>query len=293
MKLLKPFSNSRSKFLVFLLTILFILLFFKDQEYENHNLRVNSEFTEKVLSGVEVNIDELPISVSSKAILHLVENHKEEKSCKTCNKVQQKLAERALTANILDKLGPCNFLVFGTGFDSVMWSALNSGRTVFLEDNLSWIEKVKGAAPFLEIYKVHYPVRRRDYPLSLQRYQKDCKSQGAKEHCFLFLQLPQEIRVVNWDIIMVDAPSDAGDDTPSRQMSIFTAATLARMNKFGAHVLVHDAYREVERTFSDEFLCPENLIESLDRSAKLFSGSRLAIRHYYIRGSAAKEFCLS
>ena len=141
MKLLKPFSNSRIKFLVFLLTTFFILLLFKDQEYEHHNIRVNSEFTEKALLDVEVNLDELPISVSSKAILHLVENHKEEKSCKTCNKVQQKLAERALTANILDKLGPCNFLVFGTGFDSVMRSALNSGRTVFLEDNQSVLDR--------------------------------------------------------------------------------------------------------------------------------------------------------
>ena len=66
---------------------------------------------------------------------------------------------------------------------------------------------------------------------------------------------------------MVDAPSGgARDNPPTRQMSIFTAATLARRSNAGAHVLVHDVHREIEDVFSNKFLCSENLVEALERS---------------------------
>lgn len=47
--------------------------------------------------------------------------------------------------------------------------------------------------------------------------------------------------------------------------AIFTAAVLARSKKSGeTHVFVHDFGREVERVFSDEFLCKENLVKLVD-----------------------------
>ena len=47
---------------------------------------------------------------------------------------QQTLKEISVTARVLERKSPCNFLVFGLGHDSLMWTALNQGgRTVFLE----------------------------------------------------------------------------------------------------------------------------------------------------------------
>ncbi|KAF5789821.1 putative glucuronoxylan 4-O-methyltransferase [Helianthus annuus] len=53
---------------------------------------------------------------------------------------QQTIHEISITKKILDQKSPCNFLVFGLGHDSLMWSALNfNGRTVFLEEDKAWI----------------------------------------------------------------------------------------------------------------------------------------------------------
>lgn len=51
---------------------------------------------------------------------------------------QQTLKEISVTSEILEKKSPCNFLVFGLGHDSLMWSTLNyGGRTIFLEEDES------------------------------------------------------------------------------------------------------------------------------------------------------------
>jgi len=281
---------------VSLVSLLLLSSVFNFNNTLSKSIQIDANFVEMSMTVQEIPLEKLPISSMKKAILHLTENYKKDELCKSCNKVQQKLSERTITANILDEKGPSNFLIFGVGFDSIMWTAMNPGRTVFLEDDELWAERVRESAPFLEIYTVNYSVRRREYPQSLETFskQKNCSPSGSTVGCFLMLALPQKLLDVSWDIIMVDAPNGGGgDNPPTRQMSIFTSAILARRNKAGAHILVHDVHREIEDVFSNKFLCPENLVEALERSAKLFSGSRLTLRHYYVQHSESSDFCRS
>ena len=70
---------------------------------------------------------------------------------------QQTLEEISVSAKILEEKSPCNFLVFGLGHDSLMWSALNhGGRTVFLEEDEAWIVQIKRRFPMLESHHVTY-----------------------------------------------------------------------------------------------------------------------------------------
>lgn len=247
-------------------------------------------------------IDALPVSPNGKAVMYLTENHRQERGCRSCHKVQQKLAERALTINVLESYpAGANFLVFGLGFDSVMWTALNKGRTVFLEDNDHWLGLITEKWPFVEAYKVSYTTRLLDYPASIaqQRREPACRDlNNVGDDCFLKLELPAALKDVEWDIIMVDAPagtvpakvnnpvasrhSYVSENLPTRQMPIFTAASLARSKPSTrpTHIMVHDVHREIERVFSDTYLCEPNLVRKLERSGRLFSGSRLGLRHY-------------
>ena len=73
---------------------------------------------------------------------------------------QQTAAEIGVSLRVLQRRSPCNFLVFGLGHDSPMWAALNhGGRTVFLEEDASWIASVRSAHPGLESYHVTYDTR--------------------------------------------------------------------------------------------------------------------------------------
>jgi len=243
-------------------------------------------------------IESLPVPTNVKSIFYLTEHIESVKGCPTCNKVQEKLIERSVTANVLHSYpGGANMLVFGVGFDSVMWAALNPGRTVFLEDDIEWLKKAtEELFPFIEAHVVEYSVRAKDYPGSLDRQKTDpaCHANSDDMLCFLRLRLPADLEHVDWDIILVDAPSGGGGDPtqPTRQMAIFTASKLARRKTHGmTHVMVHDVHRPIEDTFSRTYLCYENLLHSLERSGKLFSGSRLALRHYTIPAGFTDDYC--
>ncbi|KAG9457021.1 hypothetical protein H6P81_001529 [Aristolochia fimbriata] len=202
---------------------------------------------------------------------------------------QQTLGEISVTAKVLEQKSPCNFLVFGLGHDSLMWSSLNfGGRTVFLEEDRAWIEQVTSKFPSLEAYHVEYSTKVRDAEdLMKQGREEECRAVGdvRLSKCPLALKgVPSEIYEVEWDLIMVDAPTGYFKDAPGRMGAIWTAGMVARNRAEGeTDVFVHDVDRKVEDRFSMEFWCEGYLREQQGR-----------LRHFTIpshRGSSTKPFC--
>ncbi|KAJ0710619.1 putative glucuronoxylan 4-O-methyltransferase [Helianthus annuus] len=202
---------------------------------------------------------------------------------------QQTIQEISITKNILDQKSPCNFLVFGLGHDSLMWSALNfNGRTVFLEEDEAWIAQIKKRFSMLESYHVTYDskVHRADSLMEAGKGQ-ECTIVGDTRHlaCQLALKgLPSDVYETTWDLIMVDAPTGYYDEAPGRMSAIYTAGMIARNREEGeTDVFVHDVNRVVEDKFSNAFLCEGYMVKQEGR-----------LRHFRIpshKDDPNKSFC--
>ncbi|WOL14297.1 glucuronoxylan 4-O-methyltransferase 3-like [Canna indica] len=176
---------------------------------------------------------------------------------------QQTLEEISVTARVLARKSPCNFLVFGLGHDSLMWSSLNhGGRTVFLEEDEQWIKSVTGEFPTLEAYHAKYDTK----VSQAEELMELGKSAGCavveedirSAECPLALRnLPSVFYQVEWNVIMVDAPTGYVPEAPGRMSAIYTAGVAARGRRTEgeADVFVHDVDRLVEDKYSREFLC--------------------------------------
>ncbi|KAF7836447.1 glucuronoxylan 4-O-methyltransferase 3-like [Senna tora] len=203
---------------------------------------------------------------------------------------QQTLREISVSARVLQKKSPCNFLVFGLGHDSLMWSSLNhGGRTVFLEEDRSWIGQIQQKFPSLESYHVVYDtkVHQADELLKLGTEDENCRvvTDPRFSKCGLALKgFPSEVYDVDWDVIMVDAPTGYFDGAPGRMSAIYTAGLMARNREEGeSDAFVHDVDRVVEDRFSKAFLCEGYLREQEGR-----------IRHFTIPSHRSREgrpFC--
>ncbi|KAL6316246.1 hypothetical protein AAG906_017793 [Vitis piasezkii] len=202
---------------------------------------------------------------------------------------QQTFNEISVSLRVLQKKAPCNFLVFGLGHDSLMWTALNhGGRTIFLEEDKSWIEQIKQKLPSLESYHVVYDskVHQADELMEVGMGE-DCKVvvDPRFSKCKLSLKgFPNEVYDVEWDLIMVDAPTGYHDEAPGRMSAIYTAGLMARNREDGeTDVFVHDVDRVVEDKFSKAFLCEGYFREQEGR-----------IRHFAIpshRTRSGRSFC--
>ncbi|XP_042494007.1 glucuronoxylan 4-O-methyltransferase 3-like [Macadamia integrifolia] len=205
---------------------------------------------------------------------------------------QQTLREISVTSRVLERKSPCNFMIFGLGHDSLMWSSLNhGGRTIFVEEDKSWIAQMKQRFPTLESYHIVYDSRVRDADELMQigKVDQECKEVlGNARHsqCQLALKglLPPEVYEIEWDLIMVDAPTGYFEDAPGRMSAIYTAGLIARNREAGeTDVFVHDVNRVVEDQFSRAFLCDGYMREQEGR-----------LRHFTIpshRANVGRPFC--
>lgn len=188
---------------------------------------------------------------------------------------QQSFREISVTFDVLKKLTPCNFLVFGLGFDSIMWTSFNPrGTTLFLEEDPKWVQTVLKDAPFLNAHTVQYrtQLQEADQLLSTYRAEPSCSPTKAylrgNYQCKLALTgLPDEVYDKEWDLIMIDAPRGYYPTAPGRMAAIFSAAVMARARKGSGvtHVFLHDVDRKVEKTFAEEFLCRKYLVKAEGR----------------------------
>ncbi|URE39830.1 hypothetical protein MUK42_07370 [Musa troglodytarum] len=198
---------------------------------------------------------------------------------------QQSRAEIRLTFDVLRRRGPCNFLVFGLGRDSRMWAAMNAGgTTLFLEEDPEWYESVLKTSPMLRAHHVKYRTRM-DEADKLLRGRRPACGPGAgtlrAPRCELALRgLPEALYESGWDVMVIDGPSGDGPEAPGRMGAIYTAAVMARGGR-STDVLVHNTDRTIEKWYSWEFLCHENLASS---KGKLW--------HFRIEGNSSSDrFC--
>ncbi|KAK8512772.1 hypothetical protein V6N13_090478 [Hibiscus sabdariffa] len=188
---------------------------------------------------------------------------------------QQNYDEISVTYDVLRHRNPCNFLVFGLGYDSPMWDALNPrGKTVFLEEDQKWVDNVLKGAPNLHAHAVKYRTKLKEADALLNHYrtQPSCFPSNAylrgNDQCKLALtDFPDEFYNTEWDLIMIDAPRGWFAEAPGMMAAIFSAAVMAR-NRKGAgvtHVFLHDVDRKVEKLYATEFLCKKYLVKSAGR----------------------------
>ena len=149
---------------------------------------------------------------------------------------------------LIEKYAPGNILVFSVGRDSSLWMDLNKGgNTVFLEDVRKWIKFSRNITPEINIVKVNYSTKRKNWKKLLGQDHK------------LQMRLPDFIKNTVWDLVFVDGPRGYDDKVPGRMQSIFSAAKLKTRN-----LILHDCDREVEKTYFIEYIgAPTHIVEKL------------------------------
>jgi glucuronoxylan 4-O-methyltransferase len=177
--------------------------------------------------------------------------------------------EFKVLTKLISLKSPCNILIFGFQPQFLILSSMNEGgNTVFLVDNHDrTTNKITTNFNNTQIYNFNYNVPTKE-AYKLLKHARNNHACGPNPRylqtskCKLALKnLPAIVYEKNWDVIVVDGPSGDLPESPGRMESIYTASVLARGGN-GSDVIVHDVDRMVEKWFSWEFLCDENLLYS-------------------------------
>lgn len=179
--------------------------------------------------------------------------------------------EFLLLSNLITRKAPCNVLVFGIQQQYLDLAALNAGgTTLFLEDDTEKISQVKFESNRTRVYKLESKTAaKKAYNLLKHARRNPACAPTAKPlqqpACKLALRrLPAQVYETKWDVVVVDGPCGDGLEAPGRMAVIYTAGLLARGGN-ETDVVVHDVDRTIEKWFSWEFLCEENLVAAKGR----------------------------
>nr|KYP55607.1 hypothetical protein KK1_001827 [Cajanus cajan] len=195
--------------------------------------------------------------------------------------------EFKVLSDLIALKSPCNLLIFGIQPQYLILSSMNAaGSTIFLDDGPDKINNVINSNN-TQIYKLEYNMPAKAAFKLLKHARQNpaaCVPNPRflqKSKCKLAMKnLPSQVYEKNWDVMVVDGPSGDSPDSPGRMGSIYTASVLARAGNI-SDVVVHDVDRMIEKWFSREFLCDENLLYS---KGKLW--------HFRISGySNSTRFC--
>jgi hypothetical protein len=161
-------------------------------------------------------------------------------------------------AQEINKIQPCNLLIFGLGEDALIWQNINSrGRTIFIEDDKDWIQEFVDTD--LEIYNVSYNTRAEDH----KNINFDLQ--------LLEMNLPKEVTSMSWDIIFVDGPLGHNPPRPykgpGRMKSIYAAYTLL---KTGGVCIIDDMGRSIESRYSFHFFGENNMYQLIEDKLGFF-----------------------
>ncbi|KAL9231727.1 hypothetical protein vseg_006916 [Gypsophila vaccaria] len=209
-------------------------------------------------------------------------------------------AELASIAAVLRRCHvSCQLLVFGLGPESLLWMSLNAGdrrRTVFVDESEYAVSAYERNHSRIEAYDVAYATNAGEWKDLLRSSRKLREGPCGPSQNLLFSEcrlaltdLPNHVYSIEWDVVIVDGPRGYSPDNPGRMSAIFTAAVLARAGGEVAHVFVHDYGREIERVYSEEFLCKENLVEVRDQLAHFVVKRR---RRDGDGGDGGFQFCI-
>jgi glucuronoxylan 4-O-methyltransferase len=138
-----------------------------------------------------------------------------------------------------------NILVFGLGFDSILYQTANEkGQTYFIEDDQFFINinnEIKNKILF------EYKTTIKD---SMTYTEEDLKKYTE----------PSILRQIEWDLIIIDGPCGYKDHHPGRCLPIYWSSLCK-----SATIYIDDSGRDVENKFITMFFPNIDRIDRIDR----------------------------